>query len=99
MCTMRGQYGRAARAGTTTSQDAFRGIQLPTARPSVGLGMVGGGHNILIHRDSRLPAEAQQIFTTLHDAQDTVRAGARQSGKQARGRQQRTTSVAWCRPT
>ena len=35
--------------------------------------MVCGGHHILIHRDARLPAEAQQIFTTLHDGQDTVR--------------------------
>jgi hypothetical protein len=31
------------------------------------------GHHILIHSNARLPAEAQQLFTTLHDGQDTVR--------------------------
>ncbi len=66
-------------------------------RPSVGLGMVGGGHHILIHRDSRLPAEAQQIFTTLHDGQDTVRGRVMQSCKQAQNSEQRWTPMYWCR--
>ena len=59
-------------AGCSTSHDAFKGIQLPAARPSVGLA-TAHGHHILIHSNARLPARAQQLFTTLHDGQDTVR--------------------------
>ena len=62
-----------ASAGCSTSHDAFKGIQLPSARPSVGLA-AAHGHHTLLYGTARVPAEAQQVFTTLHDGQDTVRA-------------------------
>ncbi|GBG25435.1 Heat shock 70 kDa protein [Hondaea fermentalgiana] len=64
--------------GTSTSQDTFRGWQLPVQRLPVGLETVNDVFHVMIPERQRLPAEHAQVFTTVTDGQTSVQITVRQ---------------------
>lgn len=55
--------------GTTSNREFFKGWQLPSKRPPIGVEMLGDRSFVLIPAEAPLPAVGKQMFTTVHDNQ------------------------------